>query len=118
MLYASDIIGHARRLLLDVDAVRYGDDLMVEALNAAMAGLFSLRPDCVVNEQDAAIVLDPPVPATEPDDPISIADKWRNCLVHGVLAEVYMLDSDEHEANPGGKAAKHRERFIREAQTL
>jgi hypothetical protein len=118
MLNASDIFSDARAVLNDAAGARYTDAILLPMFNAVQRELYSLRPDCVLFDDDTSLVVDPPTPADGSDDTLSISDKWRGALVEGLLAKAFQIDDDEHPANAQGMGAYHRQSFLQQAGGL
>ena len=112
-MIASDVISVVRTRLNDTTSgsYRFADSELLEALSMAEMELFAARPDCVTSDDDDSFHVLPPVQPTTTSDLLSTNERFKECLVHGTLAMVYGDDTDEHEANPEGKAAFHRARF-------
>lgn len=116
---ATDIYGDARVVLHDPSGTRYTAAILRPMLNRVQTELYALRPESMLADDELTLAgVEAPAKIVDDDQELPMGESWRPCLVQGLLAEAYQIDTDEHEANAAGRAAAHRGRFEKLAMTL
>lgn len=106
-------IDEVRATVLDSTATyRWSDATLIRWINGALRRIFALRPDCVLREDDTAVVVQPPPPVSEVDDALPLEDRWIEAIVHYVCWRVNDTDSDELIPGAAGRAAVFEARFL------
>jgi hypothetical protein len=122
MMTAGDVLGVARGWLNDPlvagEGTRFLNADMLKRLNAGQVRLYGLRPDCVLYDDDTALSADAPAATTSLTDTVTLPDRWIEPLAHFVCYLSFREDSDEHEANPEGKAGSELRAFMEGVNSL